>query len=124
PLGKIFIRAKDFAILKMEYSYVLNPKKRGTIDYEIFKSIMGSDVMFSTTVMYREIEGKMYLMYMRKKERDPVSASYQKRRESGYTEGYFFMERELLVNEILTSEASITRELNKKNWGDSLYTEN
>ena len=126
PVGKIVIRTHDFAILKIEYSYILNPKKKGTSDYNFRFESLGTGIVFTSTVIYKEYKGKMYLSYLSRKEKDPLAFSIAKRKMSNYQNEYYFLTRELLITDILLDSKEIEKQIEKapKERSKSLYTDN
>jgi hypothetical protein len=126
PVGKIAIRTRDFAILKMEYSYILNPKKRGTPDYNFWLKSLGTGIVFTSIAVYKDYQGKMYLSYLKKNEKDPLAFSLIKKKLSNYQEEYYFLTRELLITDIILDSKKVEGHIEKisDNSGKSLYTNN
>jgi len=121
PVGKLYIRTHDFAVLKMEYSYILNPNKRGTRDYNYRLKSNGSGIMFKTIATYQEYYGRMYLSYLYKLSKDRFAYSLSQKRASNFTKGYFFVEREFLVNEIIIDPNQIKNIYETYEWDDQLF---
>lgn len=117
PVGKIFIKADDFTILKIEYQYILNPKRKGSRDFRILQSVFGSGVIFKITALYKEFEGYQYLSYL-----NTVHYSTSKIKNSGQEKRVKnVLERTLLVNKILVKADQVTQEYKKKPWNANLY---
>ena len=124
PVGKIYVRTSDYAILRFDYSYILNPNKKGSQDYDILMKTRGSGVMFSVSAKYMDHEGKIYLSSLTALEGDPLSAGaqLQKQNDSNFTKGYFFLERSFIVTEIITEDKYVSGSLATEVWNDNLYT--
>jgi|APTNR8051073442_1049403.scaffolds.fasta_scaffold04971_7 hypothetical protein len=125
PVGKVYIRTSDFAILQLDYNYILNPKKKGSEDYNLRLRTTGSGIAFSISIMYSEHNGKLHLSSIRTFEPDPIAygGQSQKRKESGYTRGYFFLERNFIVTEVITDKPEISKLLGANKWNEDIYTQ-
>ncbi len=123
PIGKMYIRTSDLAILQLDYNYILNPKKKGSEDYNLRLRTTGSGIAFSISIMYSEHNGKLHLSSIRTFEPDPIAygGQSQKRKESGYTRGYFFLERNFIVTEIITDKIDITKLVSSSKWNEDIY---
>lgn len=124
PVGKIYIRTSDFAVLRIDYNYIVNPKKKGSQDYNMLLNLYGSGLIFSTAVTYSDYNGKLHLSSIRTYEPDPIAIAgqRQKNRESGHTQGYFFLERTFIITEVITDKNEVTQVLANRNWNEDIYS--
>lgn len=124
PVGKIYIRTSDFAVLRIDYNYILNPKKKGSQDYNVSLGVYGSGIVFSTSLTYTEYMGSLYLSSIRTFESDPVAigGQFQKTKDSGNTQGYFFLERSFIVIEVITDKSEIKKIVTNRNWNEDIYS--
>lgn len=121
PVGKIFIKAKDFSIIEIQYNYILNPKKRNSIDYQIYKDIHGSGLIFQINAIYNSTQGYSYLSYLKTKFYYPISRDERKAREKESDRVFDLIEREFLVNEVITSSDESYSSLMEGEWDEELY---
>lgn len=124
PVGKLYIRSSDFAIVQMDYSYILNPRKKNTLDYRVWMRTHGSGIAFSNSIRYSEFNGKMYLSSLRTFQYDPMAygGQIEKTRASDYTKGYFYLDRLFITTEIVTDPNKVTRMSQEKAWNDNIYS--
>lgn len=121
PVGRMYIRVDDFAILKMEYQYILNPKKRKTDDYRIYYAIHGTGLIFKTTALYKEFGDFFYLSYLHTIDYRVTSIEDRKVRGKNGNSVYNLIERSFLVNEVVVDKESVNSRLNEGTWNDQLY---
>lgn len=121
PVGKLFIRADDFSIIKIEYNYILNPKKRNSMDYQIYKDVHGSGIIFQINAIYNDVKGYSYLSYLKTKFYYPLSRDERKERGKQKDRVYDLIEREFLVNEIIPSSDERFSDLKNSDWDADLY---
>ena len=122
PVGRLFIRARDFAIIRMNYNYILNPKKSNSTDYQIFSKVMGSGIMFSIDAIYQEINENIYLSYLKTQHYTSTSRDDRVKRSEASDRVYNVLTREFLVNEVVTDNRSVDSLINKFDWGMELNT--
>lgn len=93
PVGYLYIRLDDFGILRMEYSYILNPKKK---DFEAFagRIITGIPVLFKDVILYQDIKGVLSLAYLNRFQGD-IDARID---EDSPRTKYYFVEREYITS--------------------------
>jgi hypothetical protein len=120
PVGKLFIRTHDFAILKMEYNYILNPKKRKTFDFQLINELFGSRIIFQVIAIYKEYQGQIYLSYLSSKEYFSISNKDRERRKNN-GRVYDLIERELLVNEIITDSTMVRDIESTYTWDNNIF---
>jgi|GEM_PF-6447153 len=121
PIGKLYIRAYDFAILKMEYNYILNPHKSRTQDFRIVSRVHGSNIMFQITAIYKEYQDQIYLSYL--KTRHFLSSSVEEReiRAKNTNKVYNLLERELVINKIIANPDSVSSMTARHNWKADIF---
>jgi len=115
PVGKITIRGNDYAILEMEYSYIINPKKaKANFEYAMAQMMVHGQVLFSDKIKYKEDENGLYLAYASRDIYDvqapggtnigiqqTLGGKEMSQKESN---GFFRIKREFLVNRIYTDK--------------------
>jgi hypothetical protein len=120
PVGKLYIRTDDFAVLKMEYQYILNPRKKGSDDFETSYRVFGSGIVFQTTALYKEYGDHMYLSFLHTKNYYATSVADRKYRSSTAGGVYNLVDRILLINELVT-DSGVVETMHTKTWDDQLY---
>ena len=113
PLGNIYIRVKDFAILELDYSLVQNPRSK----HQSIRSMTGTGIFYKTTIKYREFEGKMHPYYQSSMQNDfnNLIKSFNKEKE------HYFIKKELMITEIISDPLVISDENKKLKWNFDLY---
>lgn len=97
PVGYIYIKSGDFSIVRMDYSYIVNPKKKN-FNATLTKAVAGTSVLFRDVILYKEVNGKMELAYL---------SRFQQDIDAGHTEGfrkYYYMEREFVATKYYHKE--------------------
>ncbi|MRT92325.1 carboxypeptidase-like regulatory domain-containing protein [Ancylomarina sp. 16SWW S1-10-2] len=119
PIGWIYIRAKDYAIIELEYTLIRS--KKG----EIFTSLYGSKIASSFHIKYIEINGKMYPKHITLN--TPKANNLFKLMTNTVhgaktnPEDYYYEKQEIIFNEIVTDNAILTKSLEKP-WNSNLFT--
>lgn len=116
PLGKIFIRANDYAILRFEYQYVLNPSKRTTDDFQTTYAVFGSGIIFKIIATFREHDNKVYLSYLHTQHYQSNNLPERRARQSSGKRVYTLVDRRLLINQIIKDNTSVSASLKSKPW--------
>jgi len=102
PVGYIYIRMKDFGILKMEYSYILNPKKTNFAAWATAIEV-GVPILFKDIILYKEIDGQLELAYLNRFQRD---IDVDKDNDDDLDENrYYYMEREFFASKYSSKNA-------------------
>jgi hypothetical protein len=94
PVGYLFIRLRDFGIMRMDYSYILNPKKKD-FDAWMGRALTGLPILFSDVIIYKQIEDKLVLAYLSRFQSD---IDVSKGGENPKKMRYYFMEREFVAS--------------------------
>ncbi|MGZ2371065.1 carboxypeptidase-like regulatory domain-containing protein [Ancylomarina sp. YFZ004] len=119
PIGWIYIRAKDFAIVELEYTLVRS--KRG----EIFTRMYGSKIASSFHIKFIEIDGKMYPKHITLN--TPKANNIFKimtntaHGAKANPEDFYYETQEVIFNEIVTDNAILTKSLERP-WNSNLFT--
>jgi hypothetical protein len=121
PVGRIYVRTDDFFILKMEYQYILNPKKQKLDDFRITYSTFGSGIIFKKTALYKEFNGYQYLSYFNTQNYMSHSLKDRDKRIKENGNVYNLIERTFMVNEIVTDPNEISKSLARGDWDGQLY---
>ncbi len=113
PIGWLYIRESDFAIVEMEYSYVANPKK------EAAKLYTGTGIFFRNIIKFKDYNGKLCLNYFSSFSMDQVGTFSQmnKKMETGFSKGFFYVNKQFLVTSIQTNDSR------DREWNEDLYGE-
>lgn len=121
PVGYLFIRLSDFGIMRMEYSYILNPKKTNFAAFASNNSL-GMPIVFRDVILYKEIEGQLRLAYLSRFQEDIDADRDDDDNKSEYR--YYYLEREFFVSKYLTTEDKFTNETGLSNLYDQyVYNE-
>lgn len=119
PIGWIYIRAKDYAILELKYTLVRS--KKG----QIFTQMYGSKIASSFYIKFIEIDGKMYpkRITSNKPKGNKLhiiinNMAHDKRIDA---DDYYYETQEVIFNEIVTDNSIITKIL-EKDWNSNLFT--
>ncbi|MEM6524382.1 MAG: carboxypeptidase-like regulatory domain-containing protein [Bacteroidota bacterium] len=119
PIGKLYIRGSDYAVLQMEYSYIINPEKtKSNFSYAVTQMMIGGRIVFSDKLLYSNYNGKTYLSSIRRDIYDTQAlggnnvAIYRNLggRESMNKEadGFFRVSKELIINNVyITPQSSV-----------------
>ncbi len=128
PLGWIYIRKKDYAILEFEYTTIMGNRYN-----DFLGKIYGTRVSSSLKLKFIEINGKMYLNYMLYKKpklnrlRDALDVAFDEKIKNedkvikNKDEVYYFTKEEIIFTEIITNSEAINLRLQKP-WNDDLFT--
>jgi len=119
PTGWIYIRAKDYAIIELEY--VLLYSKKAQICTDVF----GSKIASHFKVKYREINHKMYPVYLKLKTTKSHNLnsninSYAHNKPINPEDQYFQIQ-EVFFNEIITDQQVIAN-TDRTNWNNNLFS--
>lgn len=120
PVGRIFIKTDDLSILKMEYSYILNPKKRNSDDYKTTFKVFGTGIIFQITANYKQYDGKMYLSFLNTKDYSGTSLEDRKVRSKNNSKVYNLTQRTLLINEIIFDKNQVNNIVSNMVWDSDL----
>lgn len=119
PIGWIYIRAKDYAILELDYTLINS--KQG----QIFTLVHGSKIASSFHIKFIDINGKMYPKYISfKKPKNNKLASVMMDLANGEKvnkEDHYYETKEVLFNEIIT-DSIIINKYKRKSWNNDLFT--
>ena len=120
PFGWIYIRKKDYAIIKLDY-VLLNSKKG-----ELFSDISGTRIASHFIIKFIKIEGKMYPKYLSYLK--PVVTNKLKtvlgKIKNGIepnSEDFYYSKQEILFTKIITDSLKINKLLAKP-WNDNLFS--
>jgi len=113
PLGFMYIRLKDYAIMELEYALVQNPrsKKKSIIKF------YGTSIRNKTIVKYKEFEGKMHPYYVSYKGSD-MGNTFEL---ISTINGHSYIEKEMLITEIISCTNINSNENAKLEWDFDLY---
>lgn len=111
PVGKLYIRGSDYAIIQMEYSYIVNPKKaKPNFSYGLTQLAIGGNILFSDKLIFQSIDDKVSLSYLVRDIYDVQAAGGSNiafvpnigSKASGNREenGFFRVRKELIINNI------------------------
>lgn len=118
PIGWIYIRAKDYAIIELEYTLVRSDKSK------LLNTISGSKISSTFRINFTEINGRMYPKYLSFK-KPKFNKLYSIIHNIGNAkkskeDDFYFSETELLFNHIITDYEYINSiDLNK--WEDNVF---
>lgn len=119
PIGWIYIRAKDYAILELDYTLVRS--KKG----EIFTKLYGSKIASSFHIKFIEIDSKMYPKHITlntpKSNNLFTIMTNTAHGAKGNPEDYYYETQEVIFNEIVTDNTILTKSLEKP-WNSNLFT--
>jgi len=119
PIGWIYIRAKDYAIIELEYTLVRS--KKGQIHTRLY----GSKIASSFHIKFIEINGKMYpkhiTLNMPKANKLRKIINNTSNNTKVIPEDYYYETQEIIFNEIVTDKAVITKSIEKP-WNSNLFT--
>ncbi|WP_461636528.1 carboxypeptidase-like regulatory domain-containing protein [Labilibaculum euxinus] len=119
PVGWIYIRAKDYAIIELEYT-LINSKKG-----QIFTHLHRSKIASSFHIKFIEIDGKMYPKHIIFKA--PKSNNLYRVMTNTFDgskvnpEDYYYETQEVIFNEIIIDNTIITKSLEEP-WNNNLFT--
>lgn len=103
PIGYMYVRVKDYAILYLDYGYTNNPKykhSRGKLRH-----------YFQFKIKFDEFSDKLYLSYLYSDRFDYVSDLSRRRR----------IIQELSISKIITDQNTINNKLQNTTWDDDIY---
>jgi len=119
PVGWIYIRAKDYAIMELEYTLINSNKG------QYLNALYGSKIGSSFHVKFIDIDGKMYPKHITlnipkannlfKVMNNTVDG------EKRNTENYYYETQEVIFNEIVTDNVILSQSLEKP-WNSNLFT--
>ncbi len=110
PVGYLFVRLSDFGIMRMEYSYILNPKEK---DAWMSRALIGLPILFKDIILYKEVEGSLVLAYLNRFQKDiDVKRGDD---EDTSKKRYYFVEREFVTSRFSSDP------LTQKNTLTSIY---
>ncbi|RZT92456.1 carboxypeptidase-like protein [Ancylomarina subtilis] len=119
PIGWIYIRAKDFAIVELEYTLVNSDKA------QIFTKMYRSKIASSFHIKYIEIDGKMYPKHITlntpKANNIFKILSGTAHGAKANSEEYYYETQEVMFNEIITDSDILAKSL-EKSWDSNLFT--
>lgn len=120
PVGRLYIRDSDYAILQMDYSYIINPKSSKFNHWYAMKA-RGTTVFFKTSVRYKEAaNGLLYPSYLYKWEYDKQAYQY-----GGFNNKenptYYFVESEWIINEVIFESAAVEKIFPCVNCNENLF---
>jgi len=121
PLGWIYIRANDYAILELEY-ILINSKKA-----TIFTEITGSKINSRFKIKFTAINGKMYPKYM-SYERPKTMNRFKSIMDSLVikktikSKDHYFSKQEIVFTEIITDKELVNKQLTNKIWNDDFFS--
>tara|TARA_R110000868_G_scaffold156380_1_gene383217 strand:+ start:2482 stop:3897 length:1416 start_codon:yes stop_codon:yes gene_type:complete len=120
PIGWIYIRKKDFAIIELKYS-LINNSKNNSVNSNIF----GSKIASIYNIKFIEFKGKMYPKFISlatpKGNRFMESLDgLDLESEISDPEIYYYTKQEILFNEFIVDQVEIESAL-KKQWNDDLF---
>jgi signal recognition particle subunit SEC65 len=103
PIGRAYIRVKDYAILDFDYGYIQNPNHKHYIPR--------SGYYFHLKIKLTEFNKKLYLSYLYSNRFDYNSEISRKRR----------VIQELSLSKIINNQDTISKQLNTLNWKGDIY---
>jgi len=119
PVGWIYIRAKDYAVIELEYTLVRS--KKG----QIFTQMYGSKIASSFHIKFIEINGKMYPKHITlnkpKLNKYHTILDCSVNNKKVHSEDYYYETQEVIFSEIVTDKAILTKSLDKP-WNPNLFT--
>ncbi len=119
PIGWIYIRANDYAIMELDYT-LINSKKG-----QFFTEISGSKIRSNFSIKFIEIDNKMYPKYISYKSPKSFNRFYtvlnNLKEGISNSEVYYFEQQEIIFTEIITDKEEIQLRLQKP-WNDDLFT--
>ena len=121
PVGWIYIRNTDFAIVELTY-YLIENTKKSSLNSKIF----GSKIASAYTIKFSEFNGKMYPKYLSltsPKGNRFIEALDGLHQDAVITDNdlHYFTKQEILFTEQITSKKIINQYLNKS-WDNNLFT--
>lgn len=114
PVGKLYIRAKDYAILQMEYALIQNPKRKNQYIINAF----GRSTFYNVFIKYQDINGKMYLSFISSNLNDRTASSVDPWINKDY---YPYVTKELIVYKVITNIQKDNSTNLKQKWNTNLY---
>ena len=103
PVGYLYIRLKDFGILRMEYAYLVNPKKKNFASWAFITS-RGSPFLFKYLIAYKEVDGHLRLAYLHRFQKD-IDVTISEESESDKVT-FHYVEREFYTTRFDHQETS------------------
>lgn len=108
PVGMIYIRLSDFGIMRMEYSYILNPKQTNFAAFAT-TAMIGLPILFKDIILYKEVDNRLELAYISRFQQDiDVNMDDDDNPEE---KRYYYVEREFFTSQFSshakTSSANI-----------------
>lgn len=118
PVGWIYIRAKDFAIIELEYTLLNSKKDPWRISYT------GTNLCSSFQIKFIEIDHKMYPKHItltcpKMNKSSTIFANNYKGIRTD-SEDFYYEKQEIIFNEIITDNTTIAKNL-KKDWNSNLF---
>ena len=95
--------------MEFQYSYILNPKKKKHYYYEINRTFIQGDVLFSDRVKYKEHDNNIYLRYIMREQGDilyygGIEGLVKRHPDFNAESVHFRIKRELVVNKIVKTD--------------------
>ncbi len=119
PIGWIYIRVKDYAIIELEYTLVRSKKA------QIFTRLYGSKIASSFRIKFIELNSKMYPKHITlnipKSNRAFTITEDIINNKKTNSENFYYETFEVIFNEIITDNAILTKRLEKL-WNSNLFT--
>tara|TARA_R110000868_G_scaffold156380_1_gene383219 strand:+ start:4170 stop:5576 length:1407 start_codon:yes stop_codon:yes gene_type:complete len=117
-VGYLYILNRNFAITEIEYSVLLAKS-------HYRRKVTGQNILYSTTIKFKEFEDKMYPFYLLHKTFKINNLrslkSLENSEESNSTIGYL-TQQEILFSEIITQNQEVTKiASNSEFWNDNLF---
>lgn len=116
PIGRLYISGSDFSILEIQYSYILNPKKKDKINLSLVKLMNQGEFVFKDVVKYKRKADKLYLSYIMREQGDTLfiggynySNGLTKNDEQIKNNSYFKVKRELFVTKTITNTDDVAK---------------
>lgn len=118
PIGWIYIRAKDYAIIELDYTLI---RSKG----RILTHMYGSKITSSFHIKFFDFNGKMYPKHitLKKPKANNALNIIEKKIHGKKTnpEDYYYETQEIIFNDINTDISIITKKLNRL-WDSNLFT--